>query len=238
MKHFLMNSAGEGNAGGGGAPDFKKVLEEGLRGLGDEIKKLNARIDSKDKPQPPAKKQQQEDEEDLSALILVDPAKAVQKITSRVREDVLGSVDSQATAQQQFNEKYSELLSDYPEIGNQSSELFVRAKEIMSATGTGKYDAGAMERAVLKAAAEKGLQPMKHRRKQDESDEDSDTYLGGATSSGEGRREGSRRRGSEKLPAATLAFAEAVGMNVKDPKVLERLNKTHSERRGNWNKYK
>jgi hypothetical protein len=234
MKHFLCDQAGDDKGqGAGGQPDFKKVLDDGLKGLSDEIKKLNQRIDQQNKPPQTVKKPAQEPEEDLSTLMILDPKKAVEKITAKVKEEVQGSAEQQAQAQGQFNDKYMELANDYPEISDQSSELFKRAREIMSSSQAGRWDTGAMERAVLKAAAEKGIQPMKHR-KQVEPDDDS--YLGGG-STGEGRRQ-ERKNRSEKLPAATLAFAELVGLNVKDSKVVESLTKHHNERKGNWSKYR
>lgn len=238
MKHLLMDAAGDANgtgaSGAASGPDIKKLVEDGLKGLGDEIKKLNQRMEQRDnKPVP----KQSEPEDDLSTLMIVDPNKAIERITKKVKEDVLAGVDHNSTQQQQFSEKYSELLSDFPEIGNQSSELFTRAKEIMSQSNTGRYDSGAMERAVLKAASEKGIQPMKHRKRSDSEDGDADSYLGGANG-GDSSSRGPRKGRSEKLPSATLAFAEAVGLKVSDPKVLERLTKTHNERKGSWNKYR
>lgn len=240
IKHHLLEEANDGTSGSAGsnaAPsqDISKVVESSFKSLQDEIRKLNSRIDAQAAPkkQEPAASDK---EDDLETMILVDPKKAVEKIKSQVKNEVLNTVSSESKAQQDFGAKFQELSQDYPEIANQSSDLHARAKEIMAQTANGQFDAGALERAVLRAAMEKGVLPVKHRKAPVSEDGNDDGYLGGGSSFTESRRE-SRRGKSEKLPAATLMFAELVGMNVKDPKVVENLSKTYNERKGRWNKY-
>lgn len=194
------------------------------------MKALNSRLDSQNQPKP---KKQEEDNEDLSNMILIDPAKAVQKITAKVKEEVMGTVASDTQAREVFNGKFLELQNDFPEIANQDSKLHKKAKELLAASGASKFDGAALERAVLKAAAEEGMVAMKYRKQQQSDD---DEYLGGGSNSpGPSSRQRSK---NEKLPAATVAFAELVGVNLKDPKVLERVTSTYNTRKGNWNKYK
>jgi hypothetical protein len=239
-KHFLQEST-EGAAGGTGkekeAPDVAKVVADSMKGLGDEIKKLSQRMDKLATPAAPApKKKADDEEEDDEVDLLLNPKKAVEKITSRVREAITKEVTADATAKDQFNSKFTELASEFPEINDTKSDLHIRAKEILEASGSKGWDSRALEAAVLRAASEKGMVAVKHR-KQTTNDDDNDDYLGGG-SGGSSGGDNRRRNRSDKLPAATLAFAEAVGMNTKDPKVLERLTKTHNDRKGNWNKYK
>jgi hypothetical protein len=239
MKHLLLNKADESNNGGSGtAPDFAKILNDGLKGLKDDLNKLNSRIDSQSRAAAtPAKKAPvEEDGEELESLILIDPKKAVKKMTSQIREDIMSTVTSDNAALNEFNSRYAELCADYPEINDVKSDFHIRAKEIMTESTSKKFDASALERAVLRAASEKGVLPVKHRKANN--DENDSEYLG-AGSSGSSESRSSRRRGSsEKLSAATIAFAREVGLNVNDPKIVERLTKTHNDRKGNWNRYR
>lgn len=237
--NLVMAPEGEENAGGGAPkqPDLQKVIDEKFGSLSKTLEQLNQKLSANTEKQSAPKKQQVE-EDDLDTLILADPRKAVERITSKVKEDVFNTVRQENTQKDSFAVKFSELQNEYPEIADMSSDLYKRAKEIMQESQTGAYDSSALERSVLRAASEKGVLPMQHRRKQQQSDgEESDGgYIGGGNGFSENRP--NRRKSSDKLPAATLAFAELVGMNIKDPKVVERLTKTYNDRRGNWNKYK
>lgn len=241
MKHMFMETAGEGKQSAGGAAenkqaDLAKVIEDSFKGLRADLNKLNNKVDAaaakKQAPEPKV-----EAEDDLSTLILVDPAKAVSKITDKIKKEVTATFSSQSSAKDEFNNKFMELYKEYPEISDQGSELHQRAKEIMATITDSQFDSGALERAVYRAASEKGITPMKHRKNQPDGD-DSGEYLGSG-SSGEGRGNSGRNKNrADKLPAATLAFAEAVGMNTKDPKVVERLTNRHNERKSNWSRYR
>lgn len=235
--HLLMNESGEEGTGGAGAPDLAKLLQDNFKALNEKITELDTRV-SNVTQKAPARVEEPEEEESLETLILVNPTKAVKRIESKVTEQVMGAVSSQNKAQQQFGAKYEELLGLYPEIGDQKSELHTYAKTLMAQSGAQAYDSGALERAVLRAAAEKGIMPMNHRKPaKEENDEDGGSYLGGSSHSGESSQR-RRRDKSDKLPAASLAFAELVGLDVNDSKLVERLTKHHNDRRGNWNKYR
>lgn len=237
MKYMFMEEAGEKVAAGGAkdsGPDVAKVLQDGFKSLQADINKLNSRIDQKlNAPAP--KPQKQEEEEDLSTTILVDPAKAVSRLTSQITEKVMGAMSNQNSKRDSFQSKFAQLQADYPEVANSSSELHTRAKELMAESEAGEYDSAALERAVLRAASEKGIMAMKHRKV--DKTEDNDDYMGGGGSSGSSPSERKNKR-SGKLDPKTVAFASLVGVNVKDPKVLERLTNIQNERAGNWNKYK
>lgn len=241
MDKRLLDQANEGGeAGSGQAPkeDLGKILKENFSKLEGSLKDLQTRISKVEQPVVKQKAPVQEEDDDLDTLILSDPKKAVDKITSRIKEEVMGNVKNEEAVKTQFNTRFSSLQSEFPEIGDVSSDLHKRAKEIMLESATGQYDSTALELAVRRAAAEKGVQPMQYRRKQQDSDDDGEGYLGGGSSGAPSDRQQRRGGKGDKLPAATLAFAELVGMNVKDPKVVEQLTKRFNERKNNWNKYK
>lgn len=240
MDKRLLDQANEGGeAGSGQAPkeDLGKLLKENFSKLEGSLKDLQTRISKVEQPVIKQKQPVQEDD-DLDTLILSDPKKAVDKITSKVKEEVMGNVKNEEALKSQFNTRFSSLQSEFPEIGDLNSDLHKRAKEIMLESATSQYDSTALELAVRRAAAEKGVQPMQYRRKQQDDGDEGDGYLGGGSSGFSNERRSTRGGKSDKLPAATLAFAEAVGMNVKDPKVVEQLTKRYNERKNNWNKYK
>ncbi len=234
----LLNEAGEGgDPGASKQPDLAKLLTDNFSKLEGTLKNLESRVARVETPAEKKQSKQVDEDDDLETLILSDPKKAVSKIKNQVKEEIMGSVSQQETVKVNFNNKFVALQNEFPEISDTSSDLHKRAKEIMSESANGQYDSVALELAVRRAAAEKGLQPMTYRKKSRDDDSDDGEYLGGG-GSGYSGSQSNRKNRSDKLPAATLAFAELVGMDVKNPKTVERLTKTYQERKGNWSKYK
>jgi hypothetical protein len=246
MKEFkLKMSPNDGEGSSGGAPkkepSIEKMLDEKLGKFSQSFDQLGKRLSAIEHAaiQKQAPKQK-EDNDDLDTMILSDPRKAVEKIKSQVREEVMTTVNSETSRKEMFANSFNQLQTEYPEISDTSSELHKRAKEIMAESSSNAYDPAALERAVLRAASEKGVLPVQHRKKPRESDDDSEGegYLGGGSSGFSESRSNRRSGKSDKIPSATLAFAQLVGMDVKDPKIIERLTKTYNERKNNWSKYK
>lgn len=243
MKHLLMNKENE-NSGAGAPknePDVTKILQDSFKQLNEQIGNLSKRLDSQTKATAPAPKAKEETvEEDLGDLLLVNPSKAVERITKKVENEVSQKFGAKDQAAREFSSKFVELSQDYPEINSQSSDLYQRAFELLQNSATKENDVGALERAVLRAASEKGVLPMKHRKqsRQDQEDQDGDEYLGGNSGASPTSSRSERRDRNKKLPAATLAFAQALGLNTSDPKVVERLQEHHVKRSGNWNRYR
>lgn len=169
----------------------------------------------------------------------IDPIEDPKGFAKRVREEAkreaMQEVQqySQSQAQQQASQQQvlNQLVQDYPELNDRSSELFIKAQEIQATmTEQERYSPTAIRAAVREAAGEVGLLPMKKRKK---SDIDNFTV----DSSGASQTQGQRRQAKEaELAPETLAFAEAIGMNVNDPKYLASLKKT--AQRKNWGKFK
>lgn len=237
MKHFLQNKAGEEDSGAG-APDVSKLVQDGFKTLQAELGNLNKRIEAQEKkasaPAPKVRPPVVEDpEEDLGAELLVNPEKAVKKITDKVRREVEGSMSTQSKAKDNFFAKFTELTEQYPELNNASSDLHVRAKELLASSTDKEWDVNALESSVFRAVTEKGVLPMKHRKVSE--DDGADDYLG---SGGSGASNTKRPSRNDKLDPKTKAFAELLGMDIKNPKVIEGLTKTQNDRKGNWNRYK
>jgi hypothetical protein len=247
MKPFKQNKAGEGENSGAGAPDVAKLVSEGFTKLQAELGNLNKRVEGIEKTKQPAAapkksaKEEEAEDEDLATEILVNPTKAVKKLTAKIEQEVTGKVRSemqgQGEARDTFFNRFTELAQEYPELNDTKSEFHTRAKELLTEKSNGKqWDVGALERAVFAAVSEKGVLPMKHRKQAaQEDDTDEDDYLGSGASSSASR---SRQRGgsSDKLDPKTKAFAELCGLKL-DEDTVKRLTKTQTDRKGRWNKY-
>lgn len=213
---------------------FKAVTDQLAATQSDFSKKLDSVLAKLD--QATAKQAaNQVPEDDIETLMITNPKKAYEKIKAEVSNEVHASVNSQNNAVMEFNQTFSTLASEYPEIADQSSKLYARGKQLLAEFSNGKAnDAAALERAVLKAATEQGVLPMKHRAQQSNDD---DTYSGSGNSSSS--NDNGRRKSSKKddLDPRTIDLARLMGRPVDDPKYIERLKDIQKKRNGNWKKY-
>lgn len=247
MINFKMNKADDAGStnSGGSAPDVAKMVADGFKNLQAELGNLNKRVEGMEKskaapgPKPAVKEEPQDDDEDLATELLVNPGKAVKKITAKIEKEVSGKVRNEMSganaARDNFFNRFQELSQEYPELGDTKSEFHTRAKELLTEKSNGaQWDVGALERAVFAAVSEKGVLPMKHRKQASSDEDDGDDYLGSGGSTSTSERQ--RRNSSEKLDPKTKAFAELCGLNL-DEATVKRLTKTQTERKGRWNKY-
>lgn len=193
--------------------------------LSKQLEGMMAAITQVAKPQP----QVIESEDDLEVLAYKDPKAYARKVQEQAEKRADALVNARLNAQQQTNAVLTQLTGDYPELADSNSELTRKAVEIYNSLSPAERQSpSAYKVAVRDAAAEVGLLP-KSKRKQSSSD---DFSFGGGSSQSSARGEG---RKGEQLSNETLAFAEALGMNIKDKAVVERL-KSRAQRK-NWNKY-
>lgn len=137
-------------------------------------------------------------------------------------------IDKKLAANQRQAEVMGGLFQDFPELKNMQDPLTVKALEVYNTLPAQDKETPASYRlAVLEAAHMMGVAPMSKRKK--EGNDDDWTSPGGNSAP---RRS---RKGDDELDPASLAFASAVGLNVDDPKVIERLKKSAGRR--NWQKY-
>lgn len=164
-----------------------------------------------------------------------DPKGFAKKIKEEAKREAMQEVQqySQSQSQQNANQQQvlNALVQDYPELNDRSSDLFLKAQEIQATMSENeRYSPTSIRAAVREAAGEVGLLPMKKRAKND-----NDDFTISSSKSGSGSSE--KRRGKEaELAPETLAFAEAIGMNINDPKYLEKL-KTAASRKS-WGRFK
>jgi hypothetical protein len=177
---------------------------------------------------PPA-----ESEKDLSDLAFTNPGEYAKRVAALARQEASTIVTQSLNQQNQSNAILNQLVNDYPELADQGSELTQKAVNIYKALSEQDRSSPiAYKAAVREAAAELGLLP-KTRRSKDSSEP---SIKSNASSSNEGSsRSSSSSKKADKLDDRTIAFAKAVGLNVQDPKTIERLQKR--AQRKNWNKF-
>jgi hypothetical protein len=157
-------------------------------------------------------------------MLFDDTDAAISQIESRVEKRIEKKYQTASRQQQTVNALYS----DYPELANTEDPLSKRADEIFRTFSEDeRSNPLAMRAAVREAASEMGIKPKS---KRVDTNDDSFSISGGG--SGGGRPTRSR---DNDLAPETLEFAERMGMDVKDPKVIERLKER--AKRKNWSRY-
>ena len=133
------------------------------------------------------------------------------------------------------NAQLSALVTQYPELHDGNSELTKRAVEMYNGLSDyEKQSPNAYKFAVQDAASDLGVLAMNKRPKQNNNqNEDDESFTTNSGSYGS-NRPSKQKKQDDKIDDATLAFAQAIGKDIKDPKYLESLKK-HTSRKS-WNK--
>jgi hypothetical protein len=163
-----------------------------------------------------------------------DPKAFARKIKEDAKREAMQEVQQYSQSQAQQNAQQQQVLNslvqDYPELNDRSSDLFMKAQEIQATMSESeRYSPTAIRAAVREAAGEVGLLPMKKR-----TNKNNDDFTVSSESSSRSTTK-SRSKETELAPE-TLAFAEAIGMNINDPKYLEKLKAAAS--RKSWGRFK
>lgn len=206
-------------------------LSETNQKLAQQNEALNAKIDLllNTVNQPKA-----EPEEDDETLRYTNPDAYIEKKL----KDVDKKVDAKIAQTEQMNSAKQQTLialaTDYPEINDPSSALYKKSLELGSSYPANFVSSPEGIRLIVReAAADIGLLPKKSRQaSSEEGDDDMAEFIGGGSS---GNRPPSGPKNKDKIDPKTLAVAELMGLNVNDPKVVERL-KERAKR--NYNKYR
>ncbi len=162
-------------------------------------------------------------EKPLKELMYEDPDAAIQVIEQRVESRVAKKVDlNQATQSAILN--MSAQFPEFKEDGSAAQKLvidkFNNLRQDLKGTPEGA------QLAMSQAAMELGLIPASRRQKANASDDFSvSSGKGGGSSSGNAP---TKKQKSTVAPE-TIAFAQLMGMNPEDPKLLERLE-SHAKR--------
>lgn len=168
---------------------------------------------------------------DLEELIYKDPKTYAAKVKEQATKEATRVVSQQLAQQQQSNAILGQLVSDYPELNDGNSELTQRAIQLYKGLSEAeRANPMSYKVAVRDAAAELGVLPKSKRKS---SSDDDFSFGGSSSSSGSSAPKQSSKK--EDVDNRTLAFAQLIGLNTNDKKVVERL-KQRSQRK-NWGKY-
>lgn len=133
-----------------------------------------------------------------------------ERATARIKAE-LAQQQSQASRHQQV---VQQIMVDYPETNDESSDLMVRAKEVYAGySSEDKQSPLAMKAAVTMAAAELGLKPKSKRVSRD-----SDSFTVSS-----GSRPATNTNRNADLDARTEMFAQIMGLDTKKKEVRENL---------------
>ena len=174
------------------------------------------------KPAAPA-----QTDKELEKLAYDDPAKYADVVAKRATD---AATEAAARITQANNERQAvlaQLTAEYPELADATSSMYQKVVQQSKSLGS-NYSTSEIRSLIREVAADEGLLPKAKR----------PAATGGDFSLG-GTRSGSQSRQSaqaKELDERTLQFAELMGMNVKDPKTVERLKQ--SANRKTWNRYR
>lgn len=170
-----------------------------------------------------------DDEANLEELIYKDPKAYAKAVEARAVRKADEMINSRLQTQNEAQSVLAQLAADYPELNDSSSELTKKAVSIYnSLPANQRSNPLAYKIAVRDAAADMGVL-VKSKRKQSNSDDFAmDSGSGGSSSR-------PQSKGSEKVDNRSLAFAELLGLNVNDEKVVKRLQERSKRKNwGNW----
>lgn len=156
-----------------------------------------------------------------------DPEAAASLIAKQAKDETLSEIRAENRVQAEKNTVIQGLYREYPELADFDNPLTVKAVEYFEKlSDQEKANPIAYRLAVKEAAEDLEIKPKLKRKPKDDDDGFS---LSGASGGGSA---GKKARGSEKLDPRTVRFAEMVGLDTKDEKVLSSL-KNRAERK-NW----
>jgi hypothetical protein len=238
-QYRIMNEADDNEGGGSGGvpeskpkenPDYFNLKKEMDRKLANQSKEIQALINSQQQLIGTLTSKKQENTEvdaDLSQLLFSEPEKALKlhgnKVAKSVKNEIMQELETKNKAEQRSAQIIQGLSRDFPELADLSSDLSMKSLEIYeSLPDEDKISPLSYKIAVKEAAETLGILPKSKRKESD------DSFSLGGTSRG-----GSPKR-SNKVSEATLAFAEAMGLDTSKEEVVKNLTKRTNR---NYSKY-
>jgi hypothetical protein len=214
-----------------GATDpIKNVKAEFDRKMGNfegklsSLEQTNAALLSQLKAMAPIPTKTEKKEPKLKDIWYDDPEAAAKAIKEEAKAELRKEFQGANQQQQRQTATLNSLVTDFPELQDTSHEFTKRAVELYTALPEEeKGSPAAYKAAVREAALEMGVKPMS---KRDDNYVDQFTGISGGSSTANRPRQNKR---SAQLDPATLSFAEAVGLDITDTKVKDRLLK-HAQR--------
>lgn len=166
-------------------------------------------------PQGPQSPPENDEDSEIEKVWLTDERRAADLVAKKAEKRIEAKLAKQAAEQTKRQQISNQLVTDFPELTDPEHELSKHAGEIYSKfEDEQKLRPEALREAALQAAVDLGYRP-KSKRTQSQGDSFSVSSRG----AGPSRRQES---GDEEVD---LSFAEKLGLNVNDPKVVESLKK-------------
>jgi hypothetical protein len=160
--------------------------------------------------------QEKKQEVSLADLQYSDPEAYARRIADMAAE----AASSRVNASNAVNNTLAQMVSEYPELGNQNSEMYQKAVSAYNAlSDSEKNSSSGIRLAIREAAADLGLVPASKRRKQDD-----DFSFGGDVSNNQNNQNKKREKKVE-ISEETLALSKLLGRDPNDPKVKAGLEK-------------
>lgn len=192
-------------------------VQEQLKTMNEEFAKSMTSLASRVAPQQKKQETTFSDNDVYDAKTL---GQKVEQRSSQIAKEIIAQ-------ERQLNNTIYQLSQEYPEI---VSDAAIR-KAVLEANALlpeqMRDSALGYETAVLKAVSKAGLMPKSKRPVVDE-----DISSGG----GRGSDRNSKKAGKGKVTEDMLAFAQLLGRDVSDPKVIKGLEDAAG--RDNWSKYR
>lgn len=199
--------------------------ESTIKELANANKALLEKLSTLTQPQPARQ------EDDFDKVWYEDPKTAAKRIKDQTRNEIMAEYKQDQERQRQTQNTLASLVSDYPELNDQSHELTRKAVEYYNALPeSDKSSPSAYKLAVKDAASDLGILPVKRR-----PNTDTDSF---SASSSSGYQVAQGKRGAQKegdLDPRTIAFAQLVGLDTSNQKTMESL-KAKAQRKS-WNRF-
>lgn len=164
-----------------------------------------------------------------------DPILEPEAYEKYMEQKLESKLNSRLEVQQRQQAEIGSLVAQFPELQDPNSDLTKSALQIYnSMSPSDKSNPIAYRTAIQQAALDLGVLPKAKRQQQQQVTNDESDDIGNGNKRQQQQSTKSSKNG--KLDAATLAFAQALGKDINDPKYRERLEKAAS--RGTWGKFK
>lgn len=203
-----------------------KQIQDSHAQLLESLNNLSSKIEV------PAK---QVEEEDLDPY---DPQYG-KKVAEKVKRELRQEQEQQRIVESKIAQQRDKVLGDirnlYPESIDPTSDLHKKAAEIYdSYSPSDKANPISLKSAVLEAATELGVLPVSKRKKEEDFNDDDESFT---VSSSRSRRASKETKDKKsKLSDQTLRFAELMGLDTSDEKVVKKIEDRASSRK-RWNRY-
>lgn len=176
--------------------------------------------------------QQTQDNTDLDDLYYQDPKLYAKEVAERAKKEAVAEVQRTTQAQTQrssaLNKTIVQVTADFPELTNMSSPLTQKVYEYLG-DNPQNVDPKDLELAVFKAATALDIQPIS-KRKKSMSKDDSFTGLSGRGS----RPKGGSEDENDEIPEGTQIWAKALGVDLGNKQVKQRVAENSKRRWTDW----